>query len=205
MKTILAAGALALAAAAADAATVTAVTTLTPAQTAAATLDVAAPTSITGGFFLNATGSVGGVRRSPYDMVPGLEQTGKYHSVQGGGSMTYAFSELQTGFSLLWGSPDTYNTLTFFNGADAVDLGALGFSITGNEVAALAPVSPLGTRFAVLTVADIAFDRVTLSSGSNAFEFGLVESTPAPVPLPAAAWMLLAGLGALVAVRRRAA
>ena len=205
MKTIIAAGALAFAATAADAATVTVFASLTPDQIAAATQDVAAPDAVSGGFFENATGSVGGVRRSPYDTVAGLSQAGKYHSVQGGGSVTYQFADIQTGFSLLWGSPDSYNTLAFFNGVDAVNLGALGFTLTGNEVATLAPVSPLGTKFAFVEIADIAFDRVVLSSGGNAFEYGLVESTPAPVPLPAAAWMLLAGLGALVAVRRRAA
>jgi hypothetical protein len=205
MKTILAAGALALAAAAADAATVNVFTSLTPEQTAAATQDVATPDIISGGFFQNVTGSVGGVRRSPYDRLPALASTGKYHSVQGGGSVTYAFDDLQTGFSLLWGSPDSYNTLAFFNGDEAVDLGMLGFSISGTEVASLAQLSPLGQRFTFVDISDIAFDRVVLSSGSNAFEYGLVGSTPAPVPLPAAAWLLLAGMGALVAVRRRTA
>jgi hypothetical protein len=202
MKNIALAVTMSVAAIGADAATIDIAVTLTPEQTAAATLDVLAPTSTTGGFFSNATGSVGGVRRSPYDTVAGLASTGKYHSVQGGGSATYVFDDLQTGFSLLWGSPDSYNTLTFFNGADEVIVGPLGTSVTGAEIGARAPISPLGGKFAFVTFGDILFDKVVLTSGSNAFEYGLVESTPAPVPLPAAGWMLIAGLGALAAAGR---
>ena len=205
MKILIAAAAMASLAAAAEAATVTVTKGLDAAQTAAATDAVLAPTTITGDSFLDATGSVSGVRRSPYDTIPALAATGKYHSVQGGGSMTYAFDGLQDGFTLLWGSPDTYNALAFFEGATQIDLGAFGMSLTGDEVAALGQISPLGQNFGVVSVSGILFDRVVLSSGSNAFEFGLVSASPAPVPLPAAAWMLIAGLGALAAAGRRRA
>ena len=39
-----------------------------------------------------------------------------YMAVLGGGSETIAFSSLKDSFGLYWGSVDTYNVLTFFNG-----------------------------------------------------------------------------------------
>ncbi|WP_254813781.1 VPLPA-CTERM sorting domain-containing protein [Rhodovulum sp. ES.010] len=41
----------------------------------------------------------------------------------------------------------------------------------------------------------------TLSKGPSHITF--YDSAPAPIPLPAAGWMLLAGVGGLAAVRRR--
>lgn len=205
MKTILAA-AFALAAVAADAATITKTTTAP--DPAFAVLDVLAPTSTTGGFLANQTGSVSGVRRSPYDTVAGLQNSGKYHSVQAGGTATYLFGRDQSSFSLLWGSPDDYNTLSFFNDDAQIDLsvidGVAGMGVKGSEIATFAPASPQGLQFANVTFSGFLFDKVVFASGKNAFEYGLVSATP--VPLPAAAWLLLAAIGGLgVMSRRRAA
>ncbi|SEA14740.1 VPLPA-CTERM sorting domain-containing protein [Rubrimonas cliftonensis] len=209
MKTLVIGLAFGLLAASASAATVSVVKTALPIDLVEAQSDVLAPTSFTAGKFLaNQTGSIGGVRRSPYDSVASLADSGVYNSVQGGGSATYLFDAAQDGFSILWGSPDAYNTLSFFLGGTQIDLGVApgvaGMSITGAEVAALPVWQPQQIGLAQVVFSGFEFDEVVLASGGNAFEYGLVSTTPAPVPLPAAAWLLAAGLGALGLLRRRA-
>jgi hypothetical protein len=129
--------------------------------------------------------------RSPYDGT-GDAGSAVYHSVSAGASATYSFGVDQSAFAFMWGSPDTYNTLDFF--LDNVNVG----SFTGNAVI---PFGTAGLGF-VDVVFSGQFDRVVFGSGStDAFEFTNVSSTP--VPLPAAAWLLLSGLGGLGFMGRR--
>lgn len=191
----------------AGAATITVVKSSASPDAALAVLDVLQPTTVTGGFFSNVTGSIGGVRRSPYDTLPALANIGKYNSVQGGGTASYIFDADQDSFSLLWGSPDAYNRLSFFNDGAQIDLssvaGIAGASVTGGEIAAMQVAIPTGLTFAYVTFSGFTFDQVTMISGGNAFEYGLATATPAPVPLPAAAWMLLSALGGMGVLSRR--
>jgi hypothetical protein len=47
------------------------------------------------------------------------------------------------------------------------------------------------------------FSSVTFSSSQPAFEFALAAAPASAVPLPAAGWMLIAGVGAIAAIARR--
>lgn len=152
----------------------------------------AAPTATTGTYFGNVTGSISGVRRTPWEGTA-LAGTGVYSSVSKNSSATFDFAKLQKGFSLVWGSPDTWNNLQ-------VKL------ISGNTVVetinGLAIQPPVGILASLVTVTGVLFDRLTfVSTTNNAFEFANLTTTP--VPLPAAGWMLIAGLGALGAVARK--
>lgn len=149
-------------------------------------------------FIVNPDASLGGVYRSPYE-TSGLTAAG-YFSV--GTSSTYsatsnpavlALDNLSKSVSLLWGSPDSYNTLELFNGSTLIA------TIFGNQFNI-----PAREASFVTIAADGAgefFDTLRFSSGSNAFEFSNVTATP--VPLPASGLFLIAGVGALMLRKAR--
>jgi hypothetical protein len=165
------------------------------------------------------TGSVSGQYAAPYlsggngagfgpggtdqangpDATPYLT-TGSTGSVPGAG-ITIEFSTALRYLGLLWGSVDTYNTVTFLMGNVAIG------SITGSDVLA----SPVGNQGENGTVyvninSDVDFDKVVFTSSQYAFEFDNLafgERPITPVPIPAAAWLLGSGLLALFGVARR--
>lgn len=148
-----------------------------------------AATATTGTVFENVTGSIGGLRRTPWEGTA-LAATGLYTSVSRGGSATYDFGSARSALSFLWGSPDTYNNLV-------IELSGGGGSTTINGAAVQPPVA-VGANF--VTISGIGmFDTVTFKSGGNAFEYANV----AAVPLPAAGLLLVGGLGALGLMGRR--
>lgn len=160
-----------------------------------------AASATTGTVYENVTGSQSD-RRSPWESAGSSVDHNAvdawYTSVSGGATATYNVG-LSSAASFVWGSPDTYNTLEFLLGGAVVDTVILGTTYTG-------PVNPasFGVNSALVTFTDITggtFDAIKFSSSSNAFEFANLEV--APVPLPAAGLMLLAGLSGFAAVRRR--
>ena len=114
-----------------------------------------------------------------------------YSSVSGNAFAVFAFGTLQASLSLIWGTPDTYNDLHFLRGSDIVA------TVNGSVIRALPGPSTKWLEFT-----GVRFDGLKFTSGSiNAFEFANTQTSP--VPLPAAGWMLIAGLGALGAAARR--
>jgi hypothetical protein len=110
-------------------------------------------------------------------------------------------------FGLLWGSVDTYNMLSFYNGNNLL------FSFSGLDVDNLAngDQGAAGT-FYVNINSSIAFDKVVAASSGYAFEFDNVALSRDPVQLPvngvpAPGTLALLGLGLLGAIfgRRRQA
>jgi hypothetical protein len=139
-----------------------------------------------GNFFVGpAPGTM--VARSPWEGELG-QNTLQYTSVRDG-SATYNMTG--SSLSLFWGSPDTYNTLTFYTGLNGT--GAFD-SITGDELGA-----PLGTgHVLVLILTDVIFQSVKLSSTNPAFEFSNLVT-----PIPAALPLFATGLGMMGWLARR--
>ena len=106
------------------------------------------------------------------------------------------FASDQSLFRILWGSIDSYNTLSFFNN------GSLVASLTGTQLVSLfsLPGSPANyNQVASLVFGfDSGYDAIRFTSPQAAFEFAI-----STVPLPAAAWMLIAAISGLGFVARR--
>ena len=103
---------------------------------------------------------------------PGQADTSDYLSVGAFGSETITFATEQNAFGLYWGSVDSYNTLSFYNGA------VLVASYTGAEILPMLAGNP--GNFADNGYVEFAnlgsFNEVVLGSGANAFEVTNISS-----------------------------
>lgn len=151
------------------------------------------------------TPSVTNQYRSPWQYTKSVggtqyEPIGDFTSVQANssGDIFYGLRSGKTGLSLVWGSPDTYNTIQFLLGGSA---GAVVASIDGTAVGALG-FAGLGMNIIALSLTAGVFDTVRfISTGNNAFEFANAVATPndttPQIPLPAGLILLLSGLTGL--------
>lgn len=110
-------------------------------------------------------------------------------------SATMSLPGFEKYFGLLWGSVDTYNSLTFYNGTTVVG------TITGTQVDAAAngDQGAMGT-FYVNINSDLLFNRVVATSTQHAFEFDNVAFSPTPFDVPEPGTLGMMGLGLLAIV-----
>lgn len=117
------------------------------------------------------------------------------------------FDHQHTKLTMLWGSVDIYNSLSFYLGATLID------TITGSDILALDSNITKGAGAVLLDFlvsGGGTFDRLVFSSSVNAFEVSNItvdpSNTPNAVPVPPTLILLgsvLAGLGLIGSRRRR--
>ena len=171
-----------------------------------------APDAFTPTFVQNVSGSIGGVERSPYELNNNGEAGAFYSVLAPGGQPLSATATYNlagaTVFALLWGSPDTYNNVTFYNGPNATG-GQIGSSLAGSGLACYpSTCTQLAWDVVTFTASGGNFGSVVLTdTGPAAFEFGLrVGTNQGETPLPAAFWLfgtVIAGTAGASRMRRR--
>jgi hypothetical protein len=150
----------------------------------------------------HVTDSVPNVYRSPYQnldtTMPAAYVGQPYSSVVVGG-VGYNFVDGANTLSLLWGSPDSYNTLSFYSGLNGQ--GTLLGSFTGLDLAA---TLGLGHDY-VTFFSSVAFLSVVLSTTIPAFEYAALSASmeSSEVPLPPALILFGSAIVALEVLRRR--
>lgn len=114
-------------------------------------------------------GNVAGRTAAPWTPT-GLE-TRNYFSTQPNGAITINYSQNQQYFGIMWGSVDSYNSLSFYNNNTLIDQVG-GRDVVQNPNGSQAAT---GTYFANFNfAADSGFNRVVFSSTSPAFEFNMI-------------------------------
>ncbi len=169
---------------------------------ATVTVDATAPTTSTlnsgstidcngAGCGVTNVGLSSGAYRSPFG---DSNNTDFYYYVQAGSEGIFSFTTAQSSVSFLWGSPDTYNTLSFYDANNnLID------SVTPDASGVWDPVG-LSSKY-VTIVPTAVFYSIGFSSSQNSFEFANVTTTP--VPLPAAGLLLVGALGGLGVMSRK--
>jgi hypothetical protein len=115
--------------------------------------------------------------------------------------VTLNFAASQNYLGILWGSVDTYNTLSFYAN------GTLAGSLTGSDVIADANGNQFAGGTTYVNITGITFNQVIATSTQYAFEFDNVAYgvVPEPTTLISGALLLPFGASTLRILRRRQA
>jgi hypothetical protein len=157
------------------------------------------------------SGSTDGVAAAPYVVgnsgVPfgdaaGGHLDGTQYLTAGLGSVTMSFSSTQNYLGLLWGSVDTYNVLTFYNGNTVVG------TATGSDVSVAIMQDQGASGSAYVNIfSSLAFDRVVASENPSTYAFEFDNLAYGTVPEPAS--LVMSGMALLtvtgLTLRRRKA
>lgn len=165
-----------------------------PVDTGVAATNQSSDFTLAGTAALTGAGSEG-LARNPWTGDFDADEEGRNFLYVPGGegnSITYNVGFSATGGSLIWGSPDDWNTLTFYDGDDNV--GEIVPGSSAFDVLTAGQSSNNGTF--LVSFSGIEFDRAVFTSEKNSLEF----SNFSAVPIPAAALLFLSGLVALFAV-----
>jgi hypothetical protein len=152
-------------------------------------------------------GSLSGVYAAPYlsngngalfgDNTNGPDAT--TYLTTGIGSVTLTLPGEEKYIGLLWGSVDSYNTLSLYDGSTLVGT-ATGTDVTNN---ADGDQGVSGTYYVNINSTE-SFDRVVATSSSYSFEFDNVAYNSTAVPEPSSIVLALVGvMGAGVYTRMR--
>ncbi|MEM7098713.1 MAG: hypothetical protein AAF541_10685 [Pseudomonadota bacterium] len=130
------------------------------------------------------SGHIGGVSRSPFDGSGASPDYGDANNISHWSIGTHAlnntsmswlnFDADQSSLKLVWGSPDSYNYLEFYNDDTLVA------AFTGTDV--IVAGGQRAVSLAWVTISDLVFDQVKFISTRNAFEFSNIMATPVPAP-----------------------
>jgi hypothetical protein len=127
-----------------------------------------------------------------------------YYAYAQSGAITANFAGGINSLDFLWGSPDSYNTITFYSGPDGTG-SAESYSPGAGLLSGLTPTQEGGTLVSFSTTG--LWRSVSFSSTGNSFEFAVVSASSSSViaPEPASIALLASGLSIMGAdaIRRR--
>ena len=164
------------------------------------------PGTQSGSFLASITGSVPNEWRSPFgdNTTPySVLSPGPGNGSGNAGQATFTTPTNTTAVSLLWGSPDSFNFIEFFDGATPVAVTGFANKFSGSNLVGPATAGA-GFDYVTFNVSGPITSFVLSDNGQPAFEYAdvLVKGSVG-TPIPAALPLFAGGLGVLGLFARR--